>query len=588
MVAALLLASCATAVSEEEEAAPSQPPKEEEVAKPTEEEVVPSAEEPTYGGVFRYAGVPLLGFDPALVNPWANYALNFTNEELLTGDWAKGMSGTGEAGWRTDEFFLHLATGVLAESWEVVDDETVIFHIRKGIRWHNKPPVNGREFVADDVVFSINRMYASARAYLSVSSKEEERPTFTASDKYTVVAKLAPGLPPARLGEILRLGDLCRMVPREVIDEYEDMNDWENVCGTGPFMLVDYISGSSATFERNPGYWRKDPLHPENTLPYLDGIKMLFIPDASTVLAAVRTGKIDYLLDVQYEDAQSLMKTNPSLQWLNHLRIYNWDIYFRIDKPELPFADVRVRQALAMAIDRQLIVDEYYRGYAEILAYPLAPVTEFMDAYTPIEELPEVARETYEYHPDKARQLLAEAGYPDGFKTKIVCYTASVDDLSMIKAYWADVGVDLELDVKEWGVYSSMAFGRSSEGRARYDEMVYRYAGLNTPTGFLASYQPWDVELSGIDDPRLIRHREQLMLNQMDWAKIAQTWKEYAQFAYEQVWSIDFPTPYVWTMWQPWVKGYNAERGIGFHNEYNTPIYLWIDQDLKEEMTGTR
>ena len=58
------------------------------------------------------------------------------------------------------------------------------------------------------------------------------------------------------------------------------------------------------------------------------------------------------------------------------------------------------------------------REAAEILAYPLAPVTEFMDAYTPLEELPEVARETYEYHPDKARQLLTEAGYPNGFKTK--------------------------------------------------------------------------------------------------------------------------------------------------------------------------
>ena len=113
MVVALLLTSCGEGVTEEEEEVA--PPMEEEVAPPAEEEevVAPTAEEPRYGGIFKYAGVQLIGFDEAYVYPWTLYNLYLTNEELLTGDITKGMGGTGEASWLSDEFFLELETGLL-------------------------------------------------------------------------------------------------------------------------------------------------------------------------------------------------------------------------------------------------------------------------------------------------------------------------------------------------------------------------------------------------------------------------------------------------------------------------------------------
>jgi len=142
------------------------------------------------------------------------------------------------------------------------------------------------------------------------------------------------------------------------------------------------------------------------------------------------------------------------------------------------------------------------------------------------------------------------------------------------------------LVTKEWGVYSSLAFGTKEvdgERIPRYDEMVHRYAGTNISVGFLALYSQ-----STSQYPEVVEHYDQLMLNQMDPDKVAQLWKEFHPWFYGQMFWIEFPTPNVWTMWQPWVKGYYGERGIGHCNAYNTPIYVWIDQDLKEEMTGSR
>ena len=112
---------------------------------------------------------------------------------------------------------------------------------------------------------------------------------------------------------------MCKIVPHEVVDEYGNLRDWRNSCGTGPFMLVDYIKGSSWTVERNPNYWGNDPIHPENKLPYLDSVKCLIIPDTSTMMAALRTAKIDQL-EVGWEEAGSLMKSNPELQRVKQLR----------------------------------------------------------------------------------------------------------------------------------------------------------------------------------------------------------------------------------------------------------------------------
>jgi len=127
----------------------------------------PAPEGPQYGGVFnQMMNAASLGNDEAFAFPWATFGSMYPNERLVIGDMAKGPRGTGEASWLLGNFPPQaLLGGSLAESWEIVDAETLIFNIRKGVHWQDIPPVNGRELTADDVVFSLKRIFESPKSY---------------------------------------------------------------------------------------------------------------------------------------------------------------------------------------------------------------------------------------------------------------------------------------------------------------------------------------------------------------------------------------------------------------------------------------
>jgi len=588
MVAALLLASCGPAAVEEEEVVVT--PEEEEVV--TEEEVVVAEEKemvrdslgrlvkkPRYGGTLvTTLSSDIRGFDEPHTS-WAQAlctSLHITNEELLTGDFTKGPTGTGEASWVANEFFDHLSVGCLAESWEIPDDQTIIFHIRQGVHWHDKPPVNGRELVADDVVFSAERCMFTPGSYgYSVYQAEvRDALTITAPDKWTVVVKWLPGY----VYEAMRIvAEYVTIIPPDMVELHGDMKDWQNSCGTGPFMLVDYVPGSSSTFVRNPDYWRQHPLYPDDTMPYLDGVKWLIIPDASTRLSAMRTGKVDRL-GVGWEYAEDLIKTSPQLVMVKNPPALSAAIFMRTDKPELPFHDQRVRQALQLGLDNQAIVNDYYVGNAVLVNHPITPLPELMDMYTPLEELPEVVQELYGYNPEKAKQLLAEAGYPDGFTTEIICTSGGVDLLSIVKAYWEEIGVILNIEVKETAVFTSIGFRRT------HKEMILDATIDSTPRTWNNFAPDNQGNKSMIDDPVVNEAIEYWLTHSMEWDNIAQKARETYLYILEQAWTVPLPPGYSFTFWWPWLKDYNGEYSIAFYNWHNYAMYLWIDQDLKKEM----
>ena len=578
MVAALVLASCGPAVTEEEEeVAP--PVKEKEVAPPpVEEEVIPAKEGPEYGGVMRVAAnADTLGFDDIFVPAQTfAYSIHFTHERPFMGDWTKGPAGTDETRWWGPSYNLEYETGCLAEDWEVPDPDTVIFYIRKGIHFHDVPPVNGRELVAEDVAHSITRNF-NLQGYVKMTYSGWFE-SATATDKYTVVIKGKDSEAQRTAAVFEMLTDWIFVMPPELYPADGAMKEWENSCGTGPFMLVDYVSDSSHTFVRNPDYWMNDPLNPDNRLPYLDGIKIKIIPDVSTRLAALRTGKVDILYTLAWEDAQYLIKNNPELEYAKVLRGYADRVHLRMDDPELPWHDIRVRHALALALDNQEIADEFYGGDAEINAYPIAPVKEYMHMYTPLDELPESVRELYEYHPDKARQLLAEAGYPDGFKSTIICYTPQVDAISIIKAYWADIGVDIELEVKEYAVWQSVAT------RKTYTGMLYHYSVTGPPYKCIDVKPGVMLNKSIIDDPYINERYAGVWSweNMGNRTERSRLMKEIALRQHEQQWSIAFPTPYFYQVWKPWLKNCYGVSDVGYYNPWAVSRFVWIDQDLKE------
>jgi len=131
----------------------------------------------------------------------------------------------------------------------------------------------------------------------------------------------------------------------------------------------------------------------------------------------------------------------------------------RTDLPELPFKDLKVRQALMLATDFKGMLQSA-NGDAEMLVFPLNK--SFKRAYVPLEQLPPNVQELFSYNPEKAKALLKEAGYPDGFKTSIVCPNEPnyLDIMSVYKGMWTKVGVDLAIDSKELAVYTRVAYGR--------------------------------------------------------------------------------------------------------------------------------
>ena len=192
-----------------------------------------------------------------------------------------------------------MITGRLAESWETPDDTTFIFHIRDGVRWHDKAPMNGRLLTAQDIEFNFHRMvglgefaaagpsaFGGASNLLAVPFE-----SVTATDDSTVVMNLTEPYLPAF--ELITQDLMVWIMPPEVIKEHGGIADWRNLVGTGPFELTDWREGSSSTRTRNPDYWGHDEKYPENRLPYVDEVRYLIIPEEATLQAALLSGKID-------------------------------------------------------------------------------------------------------------------------------------------------------------------------------------------------------------------------------------------------------------------------------------------------------
>jgi peptide/nickel transport system substrate-binding protein len=522
-----------------------------------------------------------LFFDEVVNHIYGAPSMDYTNENLLMGDWAKGLMGTGKASFQYNVLPSGDAlAGCLAESWEIVNDQTFVFHIRKGVYFHNKPPTNGRELNANDVVFSLKRLWEAPTHYYYQSfpwSKYLE--SIEAPDKWTVVVKTKPRLG----GPIFEYaGDQSKIVPPEVIKQYGDLRDWRNACGTGAFMLVDYVADSSITFKRNPNYWGKDPLHPQNTLPYVDEVRLVIMTDLSSRLAAMRTGQVDRISGITWQDADNMKKTNPELKYLKVLQAGNADCMWpRLDK-KLPWDDIKVRRALAMGIDRPAIVRDYYKGNAGLLVSPVPPIPEFARCYVPLEELPEATRQLFEYHPDTAKQLLAEAGYPNGFKTEILCQQSQVDMLSLVKSYWAKIGVDLKLDVKEYGAYASGCSNHTyPEMCIWWDLPTICYKFTRTVPGGTSNY-------AMINDPRINAAQAAVEAVYLDSAKRDEEMKKIVPYILEQAYWIQLPVVYAYAFWQPWLKGYGGEYTLGMYQYGDVYKHVWIDQELKDKMTGRK
>lgn len=537
-----------------------------------------------YNGAIYGGTLSLIGIDPTTWDPGHSADMQYTNavaSKLVTYDWWKGPQGSGEwpfanaSLWpQTDDIYK----GDLAESWELPDDTSVIFHLREGVMWQDKPGImDAREVVAEDIKWNFDRFLSNPFHNIVVSNTTNPLLEVNALDDYTVefvYTEWSFDMP------VRVLGTLYPMIPPEVLDEFDDMTDWRNVTGSGPFMLTDYISGSAITFESNPNWHHKDP--DGNRLPYLDGFKVLIIADTSTQQTALRSGQVDQMNYVSPTIAGELWETNPELLSTKDAPASVQAILLDMRRPPFGPNDdpdaLKVRQAASIAIDRQSMIDDYYEGNA------IQPTT-MMDLAVGIDELlvenlPDNLSWLFDYDPERARELLSEAGYPEGLKVTLTTVADwSEEQYSIIKAYWDAVGIETELKLVDYGTVSAMQWGKTMTGA------TVLYYGTSFEVGWRQA-TPDGVETTG--NMNGVRNDELTALYEgPDGEPERDPEKRLANFTainmiiIENQWELMMPTQAYYTFWQPWVQGYSGEKHVNYGGTYEVPAYIWVDESLR-------
>lgn len=318
----------------------------------------------------------------------------------------------------------------LVTAWEEDPDAlTITLHLREGVKFHD-----GTDFNAEAVKYNLDRFCASPHPFISSVESVE------VIDDYTVQLSLSPW-------DSTLLGTLA-MYPGQIVSRIAmETNgpEWAEThpVGTGPFKFVSWERDVAIKYERFDDYW--------GGKPYLDGIEFHIIADSMVRLAAFERGEVDVLFNVSPKDAHDMEESgrynlNLGLGMGLGFRALSGDA----TNPDSPFADVRVRQAVGCAVNTQEICDALGYGYWLPTNQPV--YKGYRDYNSDIVG--------YSYNPERARELLAEAGYPDGFKTTLLTSVryASTDVSTAIQSYLAEVGIDAEIDLCEAGRYNQYIF----------------------------------------------------------------------------------------------------------------------------------
>jgi peptide/nickel transport system substrate-binding protein len=531
---------------------------------------------PTYGGTFSYR----VNADPVNFDPYFYYTGVSTIVQKLT------MEVLAKPDMKLDRNIydfkvsytpMKYISGALAESWELPDLSTYIFHIRKGVHWQNLPPANGRELTADDIAFSWNRLcglgYGFTKPGNSALGNYAMIQSITATDKSTVVFKTKqPSLDQIRI--ILDDNGMPSIVNKDAVEKWGDIQDWKHVVGAGPYILKDYVSGSSINFVKNPDYWDYDDFIPQNRLPYIDMINILIIPDNATALAALRSGKIEIVEDLAFTQATSLAKTNPELKQVT--RPASSDaITYRLDQK--PFTDIRVRKAMQMSVDLQTIAKTYYGGFVDGTPYGIVTPS-LKGFYAPYSTWPEDVKAGYAYNPDGAKKLLADAGYPSGFNCTLTASTnADLDLFQILKSYLDDIGVDMTISTMDFTSFA--AFTQAGKHQMCTGNGTYAYPPMNCLNQRYYSHATGKT--LGINDPtyNALWEKAKGSTDDNEFIKIVQ---QADMYAISQQWVLNVLPKVTFSVYQPWLGGFSGET-IGFRAGVVMSRF-WIDEKLKAQM----
>jgi len=385
------------------------------------------AQKPVYGGSLTIAqGVEPPGLDPTTATSAVIPRVVYSNvlEGLVKID-------------RTGKIVPALANDYKVSK----DGKEYLFHLKKGVKFHD-----GKTFSAEDVKFTFDRLMDPKNATAHPEYyKDIESVQVTDSSTVKVGLKSVNSM---------FLFNLAR--PDSIIVNPQAAGKLKTEpIGTGPFRFVEWVRGDHITLARFDGYHRKE-------IPYLDKVTFKFIGDPSAQVATLKAGDVEAIAyDITPENA-ALLEKDPKFTILNGYTTTK--VILSTNQSRKPFDDVRVRKAMAHAIDRAALIKGAMSGYG-------VPIGSHMDPGNPYYV---DLTKTYPYDPQKAKQLLAEAGYPNGFEAVIKLperYAYAKRSGEIIADMLSQVGIRLRIELTEWGQWIERVFKN-----ADYDLTVIGHA----------------------------------------------------------------------------------------------------------------
>jgi peptide/nickel transport system substrate-binding protein len=535
-------------------------------------------EPPQYGGDLNigtvYVSLSPLSWDPADWSWKLNHDTGAVREQLFAADLKQAERYGGAHNFRAEAYIpAEALRGELAESWYWEDELTLVVNLRRDVIWPEKEGMmSSRPLTAEDVVFTYHYVDQSPKR---IATYFEHIDRVEARDSHTLVFHLSKYN--AEWAYRFGYGYYTGVVPVETVNI--DAKDWRNVTGTGPFSLERYIQSNAQIYARNPDYWDTEEIGGrEYEIPFVDSVSYRIIKDEATRLSALRTGKLDVLEVLRWIAVDHLKETTPELKWKRSLNMAGTFMVLRMDEP--PFDDVRVRRAINLAVNQKEIMEQFYGGHAELMAYPQHP--DFGAYYEPLETMPDSVQELFTFNPEKARKLLADAGVPAGFEFDVQLCSCSVQHMDLaplLARYLENVGLTVNLRPLEYASFLSMMTTRN------HSAGYLMSSGHTNPTTALRknflSGQLWNpAQFSDAD----IDERLELMLTSRDETDRVEIARKITREVLDEAPYLWLPTPYVYTAWWPWVKNYDGETRAGAVRP--GPIYarMWIDEELKRSM----
>jgi ABC-type transport system substrate-binding protein len=447
------------------------------------------------------------------------------------------------------------------------------YKIHPGIQFHDSPPVNGRRFTAEDAAYCVERYWTDSihKAPLSEIDRIEVLP-----DKETM--RIHVKRPIFWFEHVLASNDFW-MVAREHAEG--DKNYFEqHPIGTGPFKILRTQYQDGAESVRHEGFGRQDSRWAGYPLPFMRAVNYIYMVDSNVAKAAYRSGQVDYRNNIiDFTEFQDLLSTNPDSVVQVHAPNSNYGGSWGLNLKTPPLNDVRVRRALNMAINRKEMIDVVWGGFASpahVIGYPFQGLTDPVS----VEDL----GPWYQYNPEGAKALLAEAGYPNGFELEFMVGTTLSNSNVVIIQYLEAIGVR----VKPVHLESSVLNG--NQLAKRYNQAISArwsasgWAGIKNALDFFLPDSPRN--LSGVEDPVMNDLLEKAAYT-LDVDEHIKLLREINQRSLDQAYYLEGVVGFYVFFRRPWL--HNVASAVqGQYCCWGTPqaAVAWIDDTAPDGRSG--